>query len=84
MNKRVYGFDSSGGLPLMCLHEFGTSADGQLIHLIDGNLRATVPPEGWESYVEQYPDAADVVSRMRTPTIINTENLMLPPIGGML
>lgn len=60
-SKTVYGFDKSGGLPLLALHTFEVSADKQLVHLIDGNLRATVPPEGWEDYCKQYPDAQDIV-----------------------
>lgn len=76
-SKTVYGFDKSGGLPLLALHTFEVSADKQLVHLIDGNLRATVPPEGWPDYCKQYPDAQDIVDGLTIKTaplpVINQE-----------
>lgn len=64
MQKTTYGFDQSGGLPLMAIHTFETSADGQLVHYIDNVLRAVVPPEGWQEYSRQWPDAAEVIASM--------------------
>lgn len=64
MPKTVFGFDKSGGLPMVCIHTFEASADKQLVHLIDGNLRATVPPEGWESYCKTWPEAQDIVDAL--------------------
>jgi hypothetical protein len=64
-SKTVYGFDKSGGVPLLALHTFETSSDGQLIHLIDGNVRAIVPPEGWADYVQEWPEAQDIVDALR-------------------
>ena len=60
-SKTVYGFDKSGGLPVIALHTFEVSRDGQLVHLIDGNLRATVPPEGWDDYAKMWPEAQDII-----------------------
>jgi predicted transglutaminase-like cysteine proteinase len=65
--KTVIGFDRSGGLPLMAMHTFFAGADGQLMHEIDGRLRATVPPEGWADYVKDWPEAADIVSALTKP-----------------
>lgn len=65
--KTVYGFDQAGGLPLLALHTFFAGRDGQLVHEIDGHLRATVPPEGWADYVRTWPEAADVVNAMILP-----------------
>lgn len=66
-SKTVYGFDRVGGLPIMAIHTFSTTRDGQLQHEIDGYLRATVPPEGWADYVRDWPDAADIVAAMTKP-----------------
>lgn len=66
--KTCYGFDQSAGIPLLAIHTFEEAADGQLNHLIDGRLRATVPPEGWADYVRQWPEAGDIVDALtRTP-----------------
>jgi hypothetical protein len=62
--KSNYGFSLLGGMPVMVLHTFESTPDGQLAHYTDGTLRATVPPEGWPSYCQQYPDAQDVVDAM--------------------
>lgn len=60
--KSVFGFDASGGLPLMAAHVFFIDRDGNLVHEIDGKLRATVPPEGFEAYSEQWPECKDVLA----------------------
>jgi hypothetical protein len=53
------------GLPVIFgYHEFGPTEDLQLGHWIDGQLRATVPPEGWASYVTAWPQCAEVVRSM--------------------
>lgn len=62
--KTVPGFTMLSGRPVMVLHTFYATADGQLAHETDGTLRATVPPEGWTAYCEQYPDAQDVVDSL--------------------
>lgn len=62
--KTVPGFTMLSGRPVMVLHTFYATADGQLAHETDGTLRATVPPEGWADYCQQYPDAQDVVDAM--------------------
>lgn len=62
--KTVPGFTMLSGRPVMVLHSFYATADGQLAHETDGTLRATVPPEGWADYCQQYPDAQDVVDSL--------------------
>lgn len=68
MQKRVIGFDTSGGLPIMAMHYFATTGDGQLAHYIDGRLRATVPPEGWADYAKTWPESGDVIDSLIRPT----------------
>lgn len=59
----TYGADQSTANPAMALepvfvrHEFMLNQAGELEHYIAGRLRATVPPEGWESYGESWPDS---------------------------
>jgi predicted transglutaminase-like cysteine proteinase len=62
--KTVPGFTMLSGRPVMVLHTFYATADGQLAHETDGTLRATVPPEGWADYCQQYPDAQEVVDSL--------------------
>lgn len=65
IKKTVVGFErSSNGLPVACYHSFDVSGDKQLLHYINDTLRATVPPEGWEEYCKQYPEAQDVVDQL--------------------
>lgn len=66
--KTLPGFDTVGNRPLMVMHTFSISPDGQLQHFTDGTLRATVPPEGWADYCRQYPDAQDIVDELTKPT----------------
>lgn len=57
------------GFPLsLGRHTFKAAKDGQLEHWIDGELRATVPPEGWDGYVVTWPQCADLVAQLRIPT----------------
>lgn len=59
----THGSDQSAANPAMATvpefvrHEFLLNQDGELEHFIAGKLRATVPPEGWESYGESWPDS---------------------------
>jgi len=54
------------GWPLnLAKHRYSASSDGQLQHFIDGELRATVPPEGWDDYVQHWPEALRVVKQLR-------------------
>lgn len=62
----VRHFDKSSRLPYWVESEFDGSADGQLLHLVDGKLRATIPPEGWDDYVKTWPEALPVVEQLRT------------------
>ena len=69
--KTVPGFEKvTGRPPLLVWHTFEATADGQLSHLIDGTLRATIPPEGWEDYCAKYPEAQDIVNHLTKPTEI--------------
>ena len=62
IKKTVVGFErSANGLPVACYHTFDVSSDKQLLHYINDTLRATVPPEGWEEYAKEYPDAQDII-----------------------
>ena len=49
-------------------HTIEATRDGQLQHSIDGVVCATVPPEGWEQYARDWPQAADIVRQLRRPT----------------
>jgi hypothetical protein len=42
-------------------HTFQAAADGQLEHLLDGVLWATVPPEGMTDYLATWPQAESIV-----------------------
>lgn len=65
IKKTVVGFERSpNGLPVACYHTFDVSGDKQLLHFINDTLRATVPPEGWEDYCKQYPEAQDIIDRL--------------------
>lgn len=50
--------------PIVVEHTFDRSRDGQLLHFIDGYLRATVPPEGWADYCKDYPEAQNIVDSL--------------------
>lgn len=55
------------GFPLaLANHRFSSSTAGELLHFVEGDLRATVPPEGWDDYVKYWPSAIDVVRQLRT------------------
>lgn len=54
------GFDK--GIPPMIVdHRFSATAKGELQHHVDGQLRATVPSEGFQSYAEDYPQCQPVL-----------------------
>lgn len=62
MNKIcIPGFDTSGGIPIMSMHTFSILSNGNLLHEIDGKVRAEVPPEGFEGYAETWPDCSSVL-----------------------
>lgn len=72
MNKIVVpGFDRVNGFPVMVYHEFSyDEIEDVLVHFINGALRAEVPLQGIEQYVEQYPDAAQVIPVVSSQQII--------------
>jgi hypothetical protein len=51
--------------PSLAMHEFHANAQGCLEHIIDGHLRATVPPEGLDDYVRTWPDCAPVAKTLK-------------------
>lgn len=55
----------SGPMPRQVLHRFLARDDGQLEHHTDNRLRAVVPPEGFDAYVETWPACAPVVGELR-------------------
>ena len=76
MIKVSFGSDQSANnpamatMPLFVRHDFLINDDGELEHHMDGRLRATVPPEGWEAYAESWPDCHEVVKAARKPTVL--------------
>lgn len=66
-SKTLPGFAVFGDRPIMVMHTFEVTSDGQLRHLTDGILRAIVPPEGWADYCKTYPDAQDIVDELTKP-----------------
>lgn len=63
--KTVAGFEvRPGNVPLVVMHTFEATSDGQLQHSIDGRVRATVPPEGWKDYCLTFPEARDIVDSL--------------------
>lgn len=66
MNKIcIPGFDTSGGIPIMAMHTFSILSNGNLLHEIDGKVRAEVPPEGFEGYAETWPDCSSFPKKRR-------------------
>jgi hypothetical protein len=58
------------GSPLMVgYHRFSVGLAGELLHYTGADptadtLRASVPPEGWEAYGSEYPDAQSVIEQL--------------------
>lgn len=53
------------GFPLVLgWHRFFETADHQLGHEIDGDLRAVVPPEGMRDYAAAWPQCAELVGQL--------------------
>lgn len=73
-SKTCYGFDQSAGIPLMAIHTFQVAPDGQLEHIINGRLRATVPPEGWADYATTWPDAQSVIDALRIDPVVSVND----------
>ena len=61
--KEVRTIAPNPGFPLtLGDHRFMASADGKrLLHFIDGELRADIPPEGFADYLEAWPQAKPVI-----------------------
>lgn len=59
------------GFPLVLAnHRFTASDRGELLHFVESDLRATVPPEGWDDYVKYWPAAIDVVRQLRAAHLV--------------
>lgn len=83
-SKTVPGFERNVDVPRLCYHTFEASPAGELLHLIDNTLRATIPPEGWADYVKEWPEAGDIVDALRiVPAKAETSSidLMLEQAG---
>jgi hypothetical protein len=66
------------GFPLsLANHRFTAAPDGQLQHYVDGELRSTVPPEGWDDYVKYWPASIDVVKQLRAQASVAAANAKL-------
>jgi hypothetical protein len=48
-------------------HRFSEGSAGELLHFTNDELRAVVPPEGWDDYLRAWPEAADLVGQLRRP-----------------
>jgi hypothetical protein len=63
------GLAYKGTLPgspiIFVAHEFKATADGQLQHLMDGRLVATVPPAGQGDYARTWPQCIPVLTDLR-------------------
>jgi hypothetical protein len=76
MDVQTIGADP--GFPLrLANHRFSASADGQLQHFVESELRATVPPEGWDDYLKYWPSAIDVVRQLRAKVAADQANAKL-------
>jgi hypothetical protein len=58
---------NTAGVLTMSRHRFEETPDHQLAHFTDDELRAVVPPEGWDDYLAAWPEAADLVNSLRAP-----------------
>ena len=57
--------DMAKPFPLLLLHEFRAGDGGELLHHVDGQLRASVPPAGFDDYVLAHPECAPIVRTLR-------------------
>jgi hypothetical protein len=74
----VQTIGATPGFPLtLNNHRFSTNNKGELVHFVEGEIRATVPPEGWDDYVKYWPAAIDVVKQLRTQAAANAANATL-------
>ena len=64
---KVAHFDVTNSPPLIVVSIFERNSDGQLLHIMDDKMRAIVPPESWDEYLKQWPEARPVVEALRTP-----------------
>ena len=64
---KVAHFDVTNSPPILVVSIFERNPDGQLLHIMDDKMRAIVPPESWDEYLKQWPEAASVVEALRTP-----------------
>lgn len=61
-------WEKLGGVPQLNTHEFSVWKDKTLKHYREGELCATVPPEGFTDYLGMWPEAAPVVNELRSPS----------------
>jgi MinD superfamily P-loop ATPase len=74
----VQTIGANPGFPLnLANHRFSANNKGELVHYVEGEIRATVPPEGWDDYVKYWPSAIDVVKQLRTQAATNAASATL-------
>lgn len=62
----VLPIPSPPGVPVHFAHmEFREGPDGSLEHYLEGNLWASVPPEGWDHYAKAWPACAELVAQLK-------------------
>jgi hypothetical protein len=59
-------FDHTNHPPLICHSDFYQGEHGELIHYLDDKCRAIVPPEGWEQYAKDWPEAQKAIDQLTT------------------
>jgi len=66
---KVAHFDATSFPPIIVTSVFERTSDGQLLHIMDDKMRAIVPPESWDDYLKDWPQAQAVVESLRTPKV---------------
>ncbi len=68
MGKEVTTIAATPGFPVtLDRHTFRMSKSGDLEHVIDGEVRAVVPPKGFAAYLEDWPQARPVIEAAGAP-----------------
>jgi hypothetical protein len=78
-------FDHTNHPPLIVHSDFFKGDDGQLHHFIDDKLRAIIPPEGWEQYAKDWPEAQKAIDQLNTRQEFKeaTEAMLAASLAGV-